>query len=100
MPLHPVVAEVTQRIVERSKTTRADYIRRMDAARDNGVGRAKLSCANWAHAFAGQTIADKLTAMDGSKPNIGVVTAYNDMLSAHQPFERFPEVIRKAVREV
>lgn len=72
----------------------------MDAARDSGAGRAKLSCANWAHAFAGQTIADKLTAMDGSKPNLGIVTAYNDMLSAHQPFERFPDVVRKAVREV
>ena len=99
-PLNPVVAEVTARIVERSKATRADYIRRMDAARDSGAGRAKLSCANWAHAFAGQTIADKLTAMDGSKPNVGIVTAYNDMLSAHQPFERFPDVIRKAAREV
>jgi phosphogluconate dehydratase len=98
--LHPVVAEVTARIVERSRDTRADYIRRMDAARDSGAGRAKLSCANWAHAFAGQTIADKLTAMDGSKPNVGIVTAYNDMLSAHQPFERFPAVIRDAVRTV
>jgi phosphogluconate dehydratase len=98
--LHPVVAEVTARIVERSRETRADYIRRMDAARDSGAGRAKLSCANWAHAFAGQTIADKLTAMDGSKPNVGIVTAYNDMLSAHQPFERFPAVIRDAVRTV
>jgi len=98
--LNPVVAEVTARIVERSKATRADYLRRMDAARDSGVGRAKLSCANWAHAFAGQTIADKLTAMDGSKPNVGIVTAYNDMLSAHQPFERFPTVIREAAREV
>ncbi len=98
--LHPVVAEVTARIVERSRATRADYVRRMDAARDSGAGRAKLSCANWAHAFAGQTIADKLTAMDGSKPNVGIVTAYNDMLSAHQPFERFPAVIRDAVRTV
>ncbi len=98
--LHPVVAEVTARIVERSRETRSDYIRRMDAARDSGAGRAKLSCANWAHAFAGQTIADKLTAMDGSKPNVGIVTAYNDMLSAHQPFERFPAVIRDAVRTV
>ena len=100
MPLHPVVAEVTQRIVERSKETRADYLRRMDAARDAGIGRAKLSCANWAHAFAGQTIADKLKVMDGKTPNLGIVTAYNDMLSAHQPFERFPEVIRAATREV
>jgi phosphogluconate dehydratase len=100
MALHPVVAKVTARIVERSRETRADYIRRMDAARDSGVGRAKLSCANWAHAFAGQTVADKLTAMTGRTPNVGIVTAYNDMLSAHQPFERFPEVIRDAVREV
>ncbi len=100
MALHPVVAEVTQRIIERSKETRADYLRRMDAARDAGIGRAKLSCANWAHAFAGQTIADKLKVMDGKTPNVGIVTAYNDMLSAHQPFERFPEVIRAATREV
>ncbi|CAN5195263.1 phosphogluconate dehydratase [soil metagenome] len=98
--LNPVVAEVTARIVERSKVPRADYLRRMDAARDSGAGRAKLSCANWAHAFAGQTIADKLTAMDGTRPNVGIVTAYNDMLSAHQPFERFPGVIREAVRQV
>ncbi|EHN77376.1 phosphogluconate dehydratase, partial [Streptomyces coelicoflavus ZG0656] len=100
MALHPTVAAVTNRIIEKSRATRADYLRRMDAARDSGAGRAKLSCANWAHAFAGQTIADKLTAMDGSQPNLGIVTAYNDMLSAHQPFERFPDVVRKAVREV
>ena len=98
--LNPVVAAVTARITERSRELRADYLRRMDAARDSGTGRAKLSCANWAHAFAGQTLADKLTSMDGSKPNLGIVTAYNDMLSAHQPFERFPDIIRKAVREV
>ena len=100
MPLHPVVKEVTDRITARSRSTRSDYLRRMDAARDSGVGRAKLSCANWAHAFAGQTVADKLTAMTGKTPNVGIVTAYNDMLSAHQPFERFPQVIRDAVREV
>ncbi len=98
--LHPVVAEVTARIVERSRSTRADYLRRMDAARDSGAGRAKLSCANWAHAFAGAPVRDKLTAMSGTQPNVGVITAYNDMLSAHQPFERFPQIIRDAVREV
>lgn len=100
MALNPVVAEVTARIIERSRKTRADYLRRMDAATGSGSGRAKLSCANWAHAFAGQTVADKLTAMTGAQPNLGVVTAYNDMLSAHQPFERFPEIIRQAAREV
>ncbi len=98
--MNPVVTRVTERIIERSRETRADYLRRMDAASQSGAGRAKLSCANWAHAFAGQTLADKLTAMDGSKPNLGIVTAYNDMLSAHQPFERFPAVIREAVRQV
>ncbi|MBD7941657.1 phosphogluconate dehydratase [Brevundimonas guildfordensis] len=99
MALNPVVAEVTARIVARSRQTRADYLRRMDAASTSGPGRAKLSCANWAHAFAGQTVADKLTAMTGAQPNLGVVTAYNDMLSAHHPFERFPEIIRQAARE-
>ncbi|MBX9576066.1 MAG: phosphogluconate dehydratase [Caulobacteraceae bacterium] len=99
-PLNPVVAEVTDRIRERSAATRADYLRRMDAASGHEPGRAKLSCANWAHAFAGQTIADKLTMMGGKAPNLGVVTAYNDMLSAHQPFERFPEVIRQAARDM
>ena len=96
--LNPTVAAVTARIVERSRATRTDYLRRMDAARDKGVARAKLSCANWAHAFAGQTIADKLTMMGGTVPNVGIVTAYNDMLSAHQPFERFPEILREAAR--
>jgi phosphogluconate dehydratase len=100
MALHPTIDAVTRRITERSRETRSDYLRRMDAARDNGVARAKLSCANWAHAFAGQTVADKLTAMTGSQPNVGIVTAYNDMLSAHQPFERFPHIIREAAREV
>ncbi len=99
MALNPVVAEVTDRIVARSRQTRADYLRRMDAATGSGPGRAKLSCANWAHAFAGQTVADKLTAMTGAQPNLGVVTAYNDMLSAHHPFERFPDIIRQAARE-
>ena len=100
MTLNPVVAEVTNRIVDRSGPTRADYLRRMDAARERGVARAKLSCANWAHAFAGQTPADKLTMMGGRAPNLGVVTAYNDMLSAHQPFERFPAIIRQAARDM
>ncbi|MFO0286089.1 MAG: phosphogluconate dehydratase [Brevundimonas sp.] len=98
--MHPVTARVTRRIIERSRAARSDYLRRMDAARDAGVARAKLSCANWAHAFAGQTVADKLTMMGGKAPNLGIVTAYNDMLSAHQPFETFPTVIRAAAREL
>lgn len=98
--LHPTIRAVTDRIIARSRDTRADYLRRMDEAATSRPGRAKLSCANWAHAFAGAPVKDKLNAMSGSQPNLGIVTAYNDMLSAHQPFERFPEIVRQAVREV
>ena len=100
LPLNPVVAEVTDRVVERSRGTRGRYLERMEAARKSGPGRAKLSCANWAHAFAAQTPADKLRVRSGTAPNVGIVTAYNDMLSAHQPFEGFPEIIREAARAV
>ena len=100
MALNPVTRAVTERIIQRSRDTRADYLRRMDWAAGNAPGRAKLSCANWAHAFAGAPVADKLNAMSGAEPNVGIVTAYNDMLSAHQPFERFPEIVRQAARSV
>jgi phosphogluconate dehydratase len=98
--LDPVVAEVTARIVARSAQTRADYLARMAAAGRAGPGRAKLSCANWAHAFAASPAGDKLRALDPATPNIAIVSAYNDMLSAHQPFERYPDLIRAAAREV
>src|SRR5579863_9014410 len=98
--MHDTVAEVTDRIARRSRDRRADYLERMDEALRGGPGRAKLSCANWAHAFAAQTPADKLRAMDPAAPNLGIVSAYNDMLSAHQPLERFPELIRAAARDV
>ena len=94
--MHPVVTEVTQRIEARSRDSRAAYLARMDAARHAGPGRAKLSCANWAHAFAAEEGTDKLRMMDPAAPNIAIVSAYNDMLSAHQPFERFPAVIKAA----
>jgi phosphogluconate dehydratase len=98
--MHPVTAEVTERIVERSRETRADYLERMEAARSSGTGRAKLSCANWAHAFAAESDADKKTMRNPTAPNVAIVSAYNDMLSAHQPLERFPAIIKAAAREV
>ena len=98
--MHPVTAEVTQRIVERSRDSRADYLERMQAARHSGPGRAKLSCANWAHAFAAEDDAAKTRLRDPTAPNLGIVSAYNDMLSAHQPLERFPPIIKRAAREV
>jgi len=97
--MHPVTAEVTERIVERSREARADYLARMQAARHSGPGRAKLSCANWAHAFAAEDDAAKTRMRDPTAPNVAIVSAYNDMLSAHQPLERFPEIIKRAARE-
>ncbi len=98
--MHPVTAEVTERIVERSRETRADYLARMEAVRSAGTGRAKLSCANWAHAFAAESDGTKATMRDPTAPNVAIVSAYNDMLSAHQPLERFPAIIKAAAREV
>jgi phosphogluconate dehydratase len=98
--MHPVTAEVTERIIERSRETRADYLARMQAARRAGAGRAKLSCANWAHAFAASEPGDKTRMRDPAAPNVAIVSSYNDMLSAHQPLERFPQIIKHAAHEV
>jgi len=98
--MHSVTAEVTARIVARSHETRSDYLARMEGARQSGPGRGKLSCANWAHAFAASPDGDKQQMRNPTAPNIAIVSAYNDMLSAHQPYERFPEILRKAAREV
>jgi phosphogluconate dehydratase len=97
--MHPVTAEVTARIAERSRERRADYLARTAAARESGPGRGKLSCANWAHAFAALGDGDKQRMRDPTAPNVAIVSAYNDMLSAHQPYERFPDIIRKAAHE-
>jgi phosphogluconate dehydratase len=99
-PMHPVVLEVTARIVERSRPARTAYLARIAAARDDEPGRAKLSCANWAHAFAASEPGDRMRALDPKAPNLGIVSAYNDMLSAHQPLERYPALIKAAAREV
>jgi phosphogluconate dehydratase len=98
--MHPVTAEVTERIRDRSRESRADYLERTEAARRAGPGRAKLSCANFAHAFAAAPGEDKPRMRNPAAPNLAIVSSYNDMLSAHQPFERFPEVIKAAAREV
>jgi len=98
--MHPVTAAVTERIVERSRESRAEYLEHVEAARHAGPGRAKLSCANWAHAFAASPEGDKTRMRDPAAPNVAIVSAYNDMLSAHQPLERFPDIIRRAAHEV
>src|SRR5687767_5266738 len=98
--MNPVVLEVTARIAERSREGRAAYLAQVEAARGAEPGRAKLSCANWAHAFAGSDPKDRLRALDPNAPNLAIVSAYNDMLSAHQPLERYPALIKDAAREV
>ncbi len=95
--MHPSVARVTARIAQRSATLRADYLARIDAARPSGPARSRLSCGNLAHGFAASG-ADKPQLRAGQGANIGIVTAYNDMLSAHQPMEHYPTLIRAIAR--
>ncbi|WP_029351810.1 phosphogluconate dehydratase [Bosea sp. 117] len=92
------VAEVTERIARRSHDSRARYLDRIAAAAEKGPSRAKLGCANQAHGFAACGPSDKAMLREGPGANLAIVTAYNDMLSAHQPYERYPELIRAAAR--
>ncbi|MDB5951497.1 MAG: phosphogluconate dehydratase [Massilia sp.] len=100
MVLHPVVQAVTDRIVKRSRPSRAAYLAHLDAARVKGVQRTALSCTNLAHGFAAFPANDKLKLKEQKKPSVAIVSSYNDMLSAHQPFESFPTIIKEAVRQV
>ena len=97
MSLHPAVERVTARIRERSAPARAAYLARIDAAREAGTARARLSCGNLAHGFAASGT-DKDLLRGQRAPNLGIVTAYNDMLSAHQPMQHYPELIKMAAR--
>ena len=99
MGLDGRIASVTDRIVQRSRPTRQRYLDRIERARAAGPRREALSCGNLAHAFAACGNDDKQDLAGSPKPNIGLVTAYNDMLSAHQPYEHYPEIIKRAVRE-
>lgn len=99
MALHPTVAKVTDRIIARSRDSRSAYLDLMARPQDQGVNRAHLSCGNLAHGFAAAE-QDQPTLRAGKALNIGIVTAYNDMLSAHQPYGRYPEKIKLFAREV
>jgi len=98
MTVHPVIAAVTDRIAERSAPTRSAYLARIDAAADRGPARGKLGCANLAHGFAAGGTPDKDALRSFVKPNVAIVSSYNDMLSAHQPFAGYPEQLKDAVR--
>ncbi len=99
MAVHPTIAAVTDRIRQRSAATRAAYLARIEQARANGPVRKSLSCTNLAHAFAASDPEDKSVLREVRWPNIAIVSSYNDMLSAHQPLERFPALIKQAARE-
>ncbi|MEY3038086.1 MAG: hypothetical protein RL143_653, partial [Pseudomonadota bacterium] len=94
---HPKLVEITQRIIERSRETRADYVARMEAAKDSKVARSTLACGNLAHGIAACGSSEKDTLKLMNSANVGIISAYNDMVSAHQPFQHFPELIKKAV---
>src|SRR5579859_5274053 len=94
--LNSIVAAVTARIVERSRPTREAYLARMAAAASDRPQRTDLGCANIAHGFAACASDDKSALRAGAKPNVAIVSAYNDMLSAHQPLEHFPDAVRAA----
>ncbi|WP_067654863.1 phosphogluconate dehydratase [Ferrimonas marina] len=96
--MNPKIKAVTDRIIERSKDTRAEYLANMAAQQEKGVLRGKLGCSNLAHGFAACGKEDKADLKSLNKSNIGIITAYNDMLSAHQPYETYPEQIKAACR--
>ena len=96
--MHPRVVEVTERLRQRSRQSRAAYLQQMAEAAARPRGRRDLSCSNFAHGMAGCPAGDKQRLRLPDEVNIGIVTAYNDMLSAHQPYETYPEQIRQALR--
>src|SRR3569832_1704868 len=100
MSVLKAVQDVTDRIAARSADTRRDYLRRVDEAKQAGVARAILSCGNLAHGFAACSPSDKAKLAGNRALNLGIVTSYNDMLSAHQPYETYPAIIKDAARAI
>lgn len=98
--MNPQLLAITERIRQRSRVTRAAYLVQIEAARQRGPARGALGCGNLAHGFAACAPGDKAALRSGQAANIGIVTAYNDMLSAHQPYEGYPERIRAHARAI
>ena len=97
---HPVITQVTNRIRERSTARRARFLARIQRQADQGKTRASLSCGNLAHAVAASSCDDKGRILDMTRANVAIVTAYNDMLSAHQPYQGYPDIIKGALAEL
>ena len=98
--MNNVVLEVTRKILERSKDKRTGYLSRMKKQLEQGVNRSKLACGNLAHVVSVCSKEDSSSILDFTKINLGIITSYNDMLSAHQPYEYYPEMIRATMREL
>ena len=98
--MNTVIQTVTNNIIERSKPYREVYLQRLNDADLKGVNRTALGCSNLAHGFAACSVGDKDLLADDVVPNIAIVSAYNDMLSAHQPFAAYPDIIKQALKEV
>ena len=99
MTLHPVIIQVTQRIRERSAPTRTAYLQLIDVAARRDRGADRMGCANVAHAFAAMPSNDKFKVVAEKAPHIGIVNAYNDMLSAHAPLQHYPALIKDEARK-
>src|SRR4051794_21154929 len=95
--VHKAVAEVTERVIRRSEATRLAYLERIRVARLAESDRLNLGCANLAHGVAACDAEHKTAFVEAGAPNIAIVTSYNDMLSAHQPFATYPKTLRRAV---
>ena len=100
MSVNQVLQSVTKQIEQRSAKTRSEYMRRVTLAKEKGVARAHLSCSNMAHAYASADSSEKSSLVTERALNLGIVTAYNDMLSAHQPFKDFPDLIKHTAKEL
>lgn len=98
--MNPTLLRVTRRIIERSKETRAAYLARIEQAKSETVHRSQLACGNLAHGFAACQPGDKDALKSMLRNNIAIITSYNDMLSAHQPYEVYPSIIRNALHSV
>jgi phosphogluconate dehydratase len=97
--MHPVIEKVTQDIVDRSHKTRSAYLNYIDAIAKKGPIRSGMGCGNLAHGFAACSASEKADLTGDQKANIAIITSYNDMLSAHQPYKDAPDLIKAAIRE-
>ena len=97
--VNKIVEEVTKNIIKRSKLNRLKYLQKLNAAKDLNIRRDLLSCGNIAHSVAGCSSSEKKEIISGEKPNIAIVSAYNDMLSAHKPYENYPSLIKNVIQK-